>query len=208
MISASPPGSSGSPESTKEIQGVSDEGLREGKSMKEDQILRDSKWVDVAQDKRSLKKYDVEVKSIDGKHKVVIPDEILSDATPLWEDFVVGKFLDIAPHIAKVHMVVNKIWSYGDSSSKVEVYDVNATTMRFKIKNQKPREKVIKRGMWNIAGIPMIVKKWSPKTEEEKQAEEASPMWVNLRKVPLHMFSWEALSFMTSTVGYPVHLHP
>ncbi|WZZ70409.1 hypothetical protein YC2023_081779 [Brassica napus] len=105
-------------------------------------------------------------------------------------------------------MVVNKIWSYGDPTTKVEVYDVNATTMGFRIKNHKVREKIIKRGMWNIAGVPMIVKKWTPKTEEEKQEEEAIPMWVHLRKVPLHMFSWEALSFMTSTVGFPVHLHP
>lgn len=31
---------------------------------------------------------------------------------------------------------------------------------------------------------------------------------VHLRKIPLHAFTWEALSFMTSTVGYPVRLHP
>lgn len=91
-------------------------------------------------------------------------------------DEVVGKFLDVAPHIAKVHMVVNKIWCYGDLKSKVEVFDVNPTTMRFKITNQKAREKVIKRGMWNIAGVPMVVQKWTPKTEEEKQEEEAIPM--------------------------------
>lgn len=157
---------------------------------------------------RSLRKYDVEVKSVEGKQKVVIPDNILSDATPLWEDFVIGNLLDIAPHIAKVYMVVNKIWNYEDPTSKVEVYDVNATTMRFKSKSQKVREKIINRGMWNISGVSMIVKKWTPKTEEEKQEEEAIPMWVHLRKVPLNMFSWEALSFMTSTVRSPVHLHP
>lgn len=166
------------------------------------------KWVSVAQERRCLKKYDVEVKAVDGKQKVEIPVNLLVDATPLWEDFIFGKFLDISPHIAKVHMVVNKIWSYGDPNSKVEVYDVNATMMRFRIMNPKIREKVIKRGMWNIAGVPMIVKKWTPKTEEEKQEEVSIPMWVHLRKVPLHMFSWEALSFMTSTVGSPVHLHP
>lgn len=174
----------------------------------EDLKKGDPSWISIAQEKQCLKKYEVEVTSKDGKHKVVIPDEILSDSTPIWDDFVFGKFLDAAPHIAKVHMVVNKIWSYGDLNSKVEVFDVNPTTMRFKITNQKAREKVIKRGMWNIAGVPMIVKKWSPSTEEEKQEEEAIPMWVHMRKVPLHLFSWEALSFMTSTVGYPVRLHP
>ena len=208
MISATPPGLSESPEGNRMLQEVD---LGEDKRSTVADLKekgKELKWVSVAQDKRCLKKYEVEVKSVDGKHKVVIPGDILSEATPLWEDFIVGKFLDIAPHIAKVHMVVNKIWSYGDSTSKVEVYDVNATTMRFKVKNPKVREKIIKRGMWNIAGVPMVVKKWSPKTEEEKQEEEAIPMWVHLRKVPLHMFSWEALSFMTSTVGFPVYLHP
>lgn len=210
MASASPPGSTEEPEGIrKEVTGAGVDDLREGnQSVKGKTEGGNSKWVSVAKDKKSLKKYDVEVTLRDGKHKVVMPDDLLTEATPLWEDFLVGKFLDIAPHIAKVHMAVNKIWKYGDPTAKVEVYDVNATTMRFKIQSQKIRDKVIKRGMWNIAGVPMIVKKWTPKTEEEKQEEEAIPMWVHLRKVPLNMFSWEALSFMTSTVGYPVHLHP
>lgn len=54
----------------------------------------------------------------------------------------------------------------------------------------------------------MIVLKWSPKAEEEEQEEEAIPMWVHLEKVPLHMYSWEGLSFITSTVGFPVKPHP
>ena len=62
--------------------------------------------------------------------------------------------------------------------------------------------------MWNIAGVPMIVSKWSPKVEDEKQEEEAIPMWVLLDKVPLNMYSWEGLSFVTSLVGFPVKLHP
>lgn len=137
-----------------------------------------------------------------------IPDDVLTTSTPLWEDFVMGKFLDITPHVAKVHMVLNKIWKYGDSSAKVDVYEVNATTMRFRVSNPKAREKILKRGMWNIAGVPMIVTKWTPRSEEEKQEEEAVPMWVHLRGVPLHMFSWEGLSFVTSAVGYPVKVAP
>ena len=206
MDLGAPSGSFEPPEKDRKIQ----EGSEVGSGAVKEVDLKNgsSTWAMKAKEKKSLKKYEVEVKSQDGKHKVVIPGEILVDSTPLWEDFVVEKFLDIAPHIAKVHMVVNKIWSYGDSNSKVEVYDVDAKMMRFKISNQKAREKVIKRGMWNIAGVPMVVKKWTPKTEEEKQEEEAIPMWVHLKKVPLNMFSWEALSFMTSTVRFPLHLHP
>lgn len=86
-------------------------------------------------------------------------------------------------------------------------FDVNATTMRFRVSNPKAREKIIRRGMWNIAGIPMIATRWTPTTEDENQEDEAIPMWVHLEKVPLHMYSWEGLSFITSTVGFPVKLH-
>lgn len=110
-------------------------------------------WVVVAEDKKSLKKYEVEVSTQDGKHKVMIPDEVLVDSTPLWDDFVNGRFLNLAPHMAKVHMVVNKIWKYGELDSKVDVYDEDATTMRFRISNLKAREKILKRGMWIIAGF-------------------------------------------------------
>lgn len=208
MISAASPSSSDPPEIDREVKVV---GEATG-------VVRDSEvdvlqkgipsWASKVKDKRVLRKYEVDIVLKDGKNKVEFPEDILSETTPLWEEFVVGKFLDLAPHIAKVHMVVNKIWSYGDSSSKVEVYDVDAKTMRFKITSMKAREKVIRRGMWNIAGVPMVVKKWTPKAEEETPEEEAIPMWVHLRKIPLHTFSWEALSFMTSTVGFPVRLHP
>ncbi|KAL0669336.1 hypothetical protein Bca4012_032040 [Brassica carinata] len=144
--------------------------------------------------------------------KKTVPNDVLTTSTPLWEDFVVGKFLDITPHVAKVHMVLNKIWKYGDSSTKVDVYEVNTTTMRFRVTNlkarEKAREKILKRSMWNIAGVPMIVTKWTPRSEEEKQEEEAVPMWVHPRGVPLDMYSWEGLSFITSAVGFPVKLHP
>lgn len=53
----------------------------------------------------------------------------------------------------------------------------------------------------------MIVSKWTPRSEEEKQEEEAIPMWVHREKVPLHMYSWEGLSFVTSTVAFSVKLH-
>ncbi|KAL0705282.1 hypothetical protein Bca4012_071707 [Brassica carinata] len=209
MDSAAPPDSPVSPTRDKGDKEVGDEGSLVGKS----ESLGEAKkvvlsWLSVAQDKKVLKKYEVEVSNKGGLHTVEIPDDVLNTSTPLWEDFVVGKFLDISPHVAKVHMVLNKIWKYGDTTTKVDVYEVNATTMRFRVSNPKAREKILKRGMWNIAGVPMIVTKWTPRSEEEKQEEEAIPMWVHLHRVPLHLYSWEGLSFITSAMGFPVKLHP
>lgn len=165
-------------------------------------------WVSVAQDKQTLKKYEVDISTQDGVHSVEIPDGVLEKVTPLWEDFLVGKYLDMAPHVAKVHVILNKVWNYGDTSSKIDVYEVNNTTMRFRVRNPKSRERILRKGMWNIAEVPMVVTKWTLKAEEEKQEEDSIPMWVHVKKVPLHMFSWEGLSFITSAVGHPVKLHP
>ncbi|XP_056848880.1 uncharacterized protein LOC108820129 [Raphanus sativus] len=155
------------------------DGLKQG--LKADLGKQDQSWVKAAQDKKQLRKYEVEVLQKEGIHTV--------------------------PHVAKVHMVLNKIWKYGDPSTKIEVYEVNATTMRFKVSSLKSRDKILRRGMWNVVGVPMIVSKWSPKAEEHEQEEEAIPMWVHLEKVPLHMYTWEGLSFITSVVGLPVKPH-
>lgn len=119
-------------------------------SGKEIEGKKSESWVDIAQDKKALRKHQVEILEKDGLQTIEIPDEIVDNATPLWEDFVIGKFLDQSPHIAKVHMVLNKIWRYGDSSAKIEVYEVNPTTLRFKVSNPRIREKIVRRGMWNI----------------------------------------------------------
>lgn len=82
------------------------------------------------QDQKHLKKYEVEVTIKDGIGSVVVPEEITKDVAPLWDDFMIGKFLDSAPHIAKFQVIVNKIWTLNDKAQKIEVSEVNSTMMK------------------------------------------------------------------------------
>lgn len=124
----------------------------------------------------------------------------------MWEDFVIARFLETAPHVAKVHMIVNKIWAFGEKNQKLDVFEMDATTMRVRVTNEKIRSKVVRRGMWNIAGVPMVVSNWSP--EEDDSKASLIPLWVHVSNVPMNMYSWEGLSFITSAAGVPDHLHP
>lgn len=160
----------------------------------------------VTQRKQSLTKYKIEISESEGKKSVEVPAEIIEKANPLWDDFVIAKFLEMAPHIAKVHVILNRIWSFGDRSQKLDVYEVDSTTMRVRITNKMVRERVVRRGMWNIACVPMVVSKWDP-NEDESQAK-LLPLWVHLTNVPMSMYSWEGLSFITSSTGIPDRLHP
>ena len=62
--------------------------------------------------------------------------------------------------------------------------------------------------MWNLAGIPVVMSKWSPFVEEDQPEEKSMPLWVHLKNVPIDMFSWQGLSFVASPLGTPVRLHP
>lgn len=74
--------------------------------------------------------------------------------------------------------MVNKIWTLGDKSIKVDVFAVNDTTVKFKVPDGVIRARVRRRGMWNIKNIHMIVSKWSPIVEEAQLDVKSIPIWV------------------------------
>ncbi|KAF8093786.1 hypothetical protein N665_0378s0016 [Sinapis alba] len=155
-------------------------------------------WVQIAQNGASLSKNVLAVETLDGKEIVEVPDDVIQDSVPLWDDLLEGKFLSTAPHIAKIHAIVNKIWPLGDASIRIDVYEVDTLTVKFRIKDKNVRNRIVKRGMWNIENVPMIVTKWSPKAEEEEEQEiKVIPMWITMKNVPQKNCS-----------GKPKRLHP
>ena len=150
--------------------------------------------------------FDMEM--VEGKEVVQVPDELIQDTVPVWDDLLEGRFLAPAPHVAKIHVIVNKIWPLGDQYIKIDVFPVNEVTVKFKIKDMATRKRILRRGMWNIANIPMV-SKWSPVVEEEEEEEiKVVPMWITMKKVPHKMFSWKGLGFIASAMGKSKRLHP
>lgn len=135
-----------------------------------------SSWVEVAQEKKILKQYVIDITEQEGQKTVEIPDDIRENVNHIWEDFLIGKFLDTAPYIARVHAIVNRIWSQGGSFQKIEVFEVDATTMKFRVTNPMIRARIFKRGMWNIGNIPLAVTKWTPEELKVKPEIKSIPL--------------------------------
>ncbi|KAF8092662.1 hypothetical protein N665_0406s0007 [Sinapis alba] len=128
-----------------------------------------------------LSEHVLDMDMVEGKKIVKVPDEVL-DMVPLWDDLLEGRFLASAPHVAKIHIIVNKICPLGDPSIKIVVFPVNEVTVKFR---------------------------WSPVVEEEEEEEvKVIPMWITMKNVPHKMFSWKGLGFIASAVGKPKKLHP
>lgn len=102
-------------------------------------------WVGAVQGQKVLKKYEVEIEMKDDIGSVTVPEEITKNVAPLWDDFLIGIFLDNAPHIGKVHAIVNKIWTINDKAQKIEVFEVNSTMMKFRILNQNDRRRILRK---------------------------------------------------------------
>ncbi|KAF8087228.1 hypothetical protein N665_0594s0004 [Sinapis alba] len=167
-------------------------------------------YVKVVQQKHVLENHEIQVEVVEGTEMVEIPDDLLVNTVPLWEDFLEGRFLDPAPHVARIHIIVNKIWPLGNKNIKIDVFAVNEKTVKFRITDQQTRSRILRRGVWNIAGIPMILSKWAPLKEKKEEEDEVKtiPIWVTMKNVPASMFSWKGLGFIASSVGKPLRLHP
>lgn len=187
------------------------EGARDGSvqvSSQSKEVSSPKSYANVVGSRPSLTKFDFEVSVIDGKATVAVPDAVLDDSVPLWEDFLIGRFPSTAPHVAKIQVIVNKIWNLGDKNIKIDVYGVNDTTVKFRIRNASARLRALRRGMWNICEQPMIVSRWTPIVEDAQPEIKTMPLWVVVKNVPHSMFTWPGLSFLASPVGEPKRLHP
>lgn len=63
-----------------------------------------------------LTKHVVSYGSEEGKEFIDVSDVVIQNTVPLCDDLVEGKFMDIVPHVAKIHAIINKIWPLENSS--------------------------------------------------------------------------------------------
>lgn len=66
-------------------------------------------YAEATQEKKVMRKYNLDITDSEDQLIVEVPDEVVVNAEPLWEDFLIGKFLDTALYIPRIHVVVNKI---------------------------------------------------------------------------------------------------
>lgn len=90
-----------------------------------------------------MQRYDYTLKEVDGVPTINVPREVFENSPPLWKDLLVRKFLDTASYVGKFLVLMNKIWPLSDKMVKVDVFVVNKTTMKFRIKDATVRNRVM-----------------------------------------------------------------
>lgn len=159
MASAPPPDPLGVDTGQKNQEGVSKGGVDTEKELQSRKIVasRATSWVDATKEKKVLRKYELDITNQEGHLNVEIPDEVVVNANRIWEDFLIGKFLDTAPHIAKIHAVVNKIWrgrkgaTCGGSRSGFNHNEI--PSLRPYYENSNPKKRNVEHCQHTISGL-------------------------------------------------------
>uniref|UniRef100_A0A0D3BML3 DUF4283 domain-containing protein n=1 Tax=Brassica oleracea var. oleracea TaxID=109376 RepID=A0A0D3BML3_BRAOL len=144
----------------------------------------------------------------DGVVEVEIPISLMEDAEPLWRSFIVGYFMNDAPHIGSIHAMVYRIWASQGKKSRIDVQFIGKTTVLFRIEDAAVRNRILKRKFWHISDVPLMLGEWTPETARSPPDLSVMPLWVDLMNVQGYLYSKKGLSFLSRTSGKFIKLHP
>ena len=73
-------------------------------------------------------------------------------------------------------------------------------------KSSSALESVLEGGPWNVAGKPIILRKWSPNLSIDKNKVSRVPVWVCFYNVPLEYWNQKGLRYIVSMIGKPLQV--
>lgn len=65
---------------------------------------------------------------------------------------------------------------------------------------------VLDGGPWFIAQRPLLLKKWVPGISLEKISSSKTPLWINIKGIPMELFTNEGINHIASGMGFPLFM--
>ncbi|CAH2038637.1 unnamed protein product [Thlaspi arvense] len=164
------------------------------------------KWSSIITDSSQLEEIGTPSQHVSGVPFVLIPDANLEAAKDEFKDFIFARFHGDAPEMGRIIGVVNALWAR--TGPRIFVHKIGHGTFLLRVINDRTREILLSRTVWNIAGFPMFVAAWSPDLNPEQLPLTSAVVPVEFREVPYLLFNKESLSRIATAVGKPVSLAP
>ncbi|CAH2034453.1 unnamed protein product, partial [Thlaspi arvense] len=162
------------------------------------------KWSSIITDSSQLEEIGTPSQHVSGVPFVLIPDANLEAAKDEFKDFIFARFHGDAPEMGRIIGVVNALWAR--TGPRIFVHKIGHGTFLLRVINDRTREILLSRTVWNIAGFPMFVAAWSPDLNPEQLPLTSAVVPVEFREVPYLLFNKESLSRIATAVGKPVSL--
>ncbi|PIA42432.1 hypothetical protein AQUCO_02000108v1 [Aquilegia coerulea] len=129
-----------------------------------------------------------------------IPERIREEGAKIWEDRVVGFFIDKKLPFSYVKSALVSKWK------TLRAYEMalDGDLYYFKFSAIKDRERVLDEGSLQLAGKLFIIRPWTREVENSRGMIKSVPIWVKMSRVPKDLWNPKGFSFLASTIGKPL----
>lgn len=90
------------------------------------------------------------------------------------------------------------------SWDRVDVLGLENGLILLKFESDQSKSWVLEGGPWFMALRPLLLRQWTPGISLEKLDSTKMPLWVNLRGVPMELFTIEGINHVASGIGVPL----
>ncbi|KAJ6333870.1 hypothetical protein OIU78_010887 [Salix suchowensis] len=130
-----------------------------------------------------------------------IPQDMLTANVDTWRRSMIGFFISYKMPYYAIQSIANRAWkSYG--LEKITVLDNGFMVFRFP--TEEAIEYVLAKGPWLFGGKTILLQKWHPCFQFDKNKITTLPVWARLKGLPFPLWNTHGLSLAASMVGTPL----
>lgn len=118
-----------------------------------------------------------------------------------WENALVAQFLGKIPNFAAFQKAINLMW--GDD---IDLRPAGRNLFIIQFSDAATRDRILEKGPWQIKGQSLIVRKWAADMENLEMYLKKLPVWVELKGIPLELFTRRGIGYISSVLGVPLYM--
>ncbi|KAG5246886.1 DUF4283 domain-containing protein [Salix suchowensis] len=119
----------------------------------------------------------------------------------IWHRSMIGFFVSYKLPFHAVQTIANRIWkSHGLEKTTV----MSNGFMIFRFSTEEAVGEILARGPWMFGGKTILLQKWQPGFQFDKNKIRTIPVWARLQGLPFPLWNKKGLSMAASMVGKPI----
>ncbi|KAG5242039.1 DUF4283 domain-containing protein [Salix suchowensis] len=132
---------------------------------------------------------------------LTIPKDMVLADVETWKRSMIGFFVSYKMPYHAVLSIANRVWK-AHGLEKVTVLDNGFMVFRFI--SEESMGEVLARGPWLFGGKPILLQKWQPGFQFDRNKIRTLPVWARLHGLPFPLWNRQGLSLAASMVGLPI----
>ncbi|KAJ6333873.1 hypothetical protein OIU78_010890 [Salix suchowensis] len=130
-----------------------------------------------------------------------IPHDMQMAEVETWTRSIIGFFVGYKMPFHAVQAIANRIWK-ANGLEKTMV--MSNGFMIFRFSSETKIDEVLAEGPWMFGGKAIILQRWHPGFQFDKNKIKTIPVWARLQGLPFPLWNKQGLSLAASMVGRPV----